>query len=282
MAPYLVLFITFILGPAVFGIWISLHEWDYLLPGKPFVGLDNYGELFASGSRTGASFWRGMTATGIFTALSVPLLVIIPLGIAVLLNKRFRGQKVFRAIYFAPYALGVAVIGILFRFILDPNVGLLNYYLGEAGLPDDVPWTTDSPWVWVTLVGVTVWWTLGFNTIIYLAGLQDIPSDHYDSARVDGANGWQLFRHITLPGLRQVLVFVLTITILASANVFGQAYLITRGGPANQTKTAIWHIADEGLRSFNMGDAASMSYMLAAFLIVIAVLNFKFFGQRND
>ncbi|MGH2821201.1 MAG: carbohydrate ABC transporter permease, partial [Actinomycetota bacterium] len=138
LAPFLALFGTFILAPAVLGIGVSLFEYDYLLPGAPpFVGLENYGELFADGSQTGARFWQSMKATGIFTIFSVPLLVVVPLIVAVVLNQRFRGQKVFRAVYFMPYALGIAVVGILFRFVFDPNVGLFNYYLGQIGLPDD-------------------------------------------------------------------------------------------------------------------------------------------------
>jgi multiple sugar transport system permease protein len=282
MAPYLTLFLIFVLIPAGFGIWISLHNWDYLLPGKPWVGLQNYANLFTPGSSTFEPFWQSMEATGKFTLYSVPLLVVIPLLIALILNQSFPGRGFFRAMYFAPYVLGVAVIGILWRFLLDPNVGLVNYYLGQLGLPDNIPWTTALPWGWISLVGVTVWWTLGFNAVIYLAGLQDIPRELYEAAKVDGANRWQRFRHVTLPGLRPVLLLVVIITILASANMFGQAFLITQGAPGNETRTAIMYIAEEGLASFRMGNAAAMSYVLAVFLMIISVLNFVFFRQKED
>jgi len=282
MAPYLVLFFTFVLAPVVYGFWISLHEWDYLLPGKPFVGLQNYVELFTPGSVTSGPFWKSMEATGKFTLYSAPLLVLVPLGVALILNRKFPGRTFFRAVYFAPYVLGVAVVAVLWRFLLDPNIGLVNYYLGRLGLPDGIPWTTAVPWVWVTLVGVTVWWTLGFNAVIYLAGLQDIPRELYDAASVDGANAWQRFLHVTIPGLRPVLLFVVTVTILASANMFGQSYLITNGGPGDDTRTAIYYIAETGLRQFNMGSASAMSFMLALFLILISIVNFAFFRQRED
>jgi multiple sugar transport system permease protein len=136
------------------------------------------------------------------------------------------------------------------------------------------------PWAWISLVGMTVWWTLGFNAIIYLAGLQDISADLYEAAEVDGANKWQQFRYITLPGLRPVLLFVLTVTILASANMFGQSYLVTQGGPANETRTAIMYIAQTGLREFRQGAAAAMGYILAVALILISLLNFRLF--RTD
>jgi len=282
LAPYLVVFGVFVLVPAVYGLWISLHSWDYLLPGKPFVGLENYTELFSSVSRYGPDFWESMRATGIFTVTSVPLLVTVPLGVAVVLNQQFPGRALFRAVYFAPYVLGVAVIGVLWRFLLDPNVGVMNFYLGKLGLPDNIPWTTALPWGWVSLVGPTVWWTLGFNTVIYLAGLQDIPREYYDAAKTDGANAWQSFRHVTLPGLRPVVVFVLTITVLASGIMFGQSRLITQGAPSFETRSAIWFIADTGLSQFQMGDAAAMSYILSLFLIVIAIVIFRFLGRRAD
>jgi multiple sugar transport system permease protein len=131
------------------------------------------------------------------------------------------------------------------------------------------------------LVGVTVWWTLGFNAVIYLAGLQDIDPALYDAAKVDGANRWQRFWHVTLPGLRPVLLFVITITILASANMFGQSYLITEGAPSESTQTAVMYIAEEGLRNYRMGSAAAMSYVLALFLMVISVLNFVFLRRKE-
>jgi multiple sugar transport system permease protein len=282
MAPYLVLFGIFILFPVFYGIWISLHNWDYLLPGKPWVGLQNYVDLFTPGSTTFEPYWQSMEATGKFTLYSVPLLVVIPLLVALILNERFPGRTFFRVIYFAPYVLGVAVIGILWRYLLDTNVGLVNYYLGQLGLPNNIPWSNELPWAWVTLVGSTVWWTLGFNAVIYLAGLQDIDPALYDAAKVDGANRWRRFLHVTLPGLRPILLFVITVTILASANVFGQAYLITEGAPGDETKPAIWYIADQGLRTFKMGSAAAMSYVLALFLAVISVANFALFRYRED
>jgi multiple sugar transport system permease protein len=279
LAPFLLLFVGFVLLPAVYGLWISLFDYNYLLPGKPFVGLQNYIDLFTPGSRDSANFWKSMEATGIFTVLSVPFLLVVPLGVALLLNRAFPGRTFFRAAFFAPYVLGVAVIGVLWRFILEPTIGVVNYYLGLLHLPQPA-WTTSEPWVWVMLVGVTVWWTLGFNSIIYLAGLQDIPGDLYEAASVDGASKWQQFRYVTLPGLRPVLLFVLTVTLLASANMFGQAYIMTQGAPNNDTRTAIMYIAETGLRQNRQGAAAAMGYILAAVLVLISIANFRLF--RND
>jgi multiple sugar transport system permease protein len=281
LAPYLVLFLAFVVGPIVYGLYISLHRYDFTLPNKPFVGLENYIDLFTPDSITFSAFWRAMRATAIFTVTSVPLLLVIPLMIALAMNKKFKGRNLFRALYFAPYVLGVAVIAILWRYLLDANIGLVNYYLGLLGLPDDTAWTTSTPAAWFALVGVTVWWTLGFNAVIYLAGLQDIPQELYEAAEMDGANRWQQFRNVTLPGLKPVLSFVTMITIIASANMFGQSYLITRGAPGTETRTAIYQIAETGLRNYQMGAAAAMSYVLTIFLVLLSLVVFWVFRDRD-
>jgi multiple sugar transport system permease protein len=282
LAPFLLIFGTFVLAPAVFGLWMSLHNWDFFLGDRPFVGLANYIELLTSTALVAQQFWESMGATGIFVVLSVPLLMAIPLGLAILLNRRFRGRTFFRAVFFAPYVLGVSVIGLLWQYLLNGNTGLINGYLAQLGVTEAVPWLTGMPWVWVTLVGVTVWWTMGFNSVVYLAGLQSLDEALYDAAKVDGATRWQQFVHVTLPGLRPVILFVLTMTILASANMFGQSYLLTGGNPSNSTRTAIMYIAQVGLEQFRMGLGAAMSYVLALLLIVISALNFVFLRQKES
>jgi multiple sugar transport system permease protein len=279
-APYLVLLLTFVLGPAVFGIWISLHDWDFSLPNKPFIGLQNYKDLFDPTSVTAQPFWHGMRATGIFVVASVPFLVLMPLGIAVLLNRKFPGRTFFRAVIFAPFVLGIAVVGVLFTYLLDAQFGLVNAFLGLFGIPA-IGWITTQPWAWIGLVAMTVWWTLGFNTVIYLAGLQEIPGDQYEAASLDGATSWGQFLHITIPGLRNVLVFIITTTVLASANMFGQSYLVTNGGPGDTTRTAIMVMTQEGLRNFQMGTASAMSYVLALCLAIISIINFFLLRERN-
>jgi len=279
LLPYLVLFLGFVILPALFGLWMSLHNWDFLLPGKPFVGLDNYTALFDSQSVQFEPFWHGMRATAIFTVASVPFLISIPLLLAVLLNRKFPGRTFFRAVFFAPYVLGVAVIGLMWRYLLDPSFGAVNGLLGVFGIPP-VNWITEESWAWVSLVLVTIWWTIGFNAIIYLAGLGDISAEQYEAAELDGASMWQQFRYVTVPGLRPVMVFVITTTILASANMFGQSYLITQGGPGDKTRTAIMEITERGLSQYRMGEASAMSYVLALFLAVIALANFYLTRER--
>jgi multiple sugar transport system permease protein len=280
LLPFLLIFGVFVLFPAVYGLWISLHVWNPLLDVHPFVGLKNFIDLFTPGSLTFGDFWESMGATAIFVVFSVPLLLVLPLAIAILLNRRIRGGTFFRGVFFAPYVLGVAVISVLWRYLLDPQLGVVNAVLGGLGLPSDIPWTVDVPWAWISLVGITVWWTLGFNTVILLAGLKGISPDLYEAASIDGAGPWRKFISVTLPGLRPVMTFVVTVTLLASANMFGQAFLITQGGPGTQTRTAIMYIANQGLVQNQMGAATAMSYVLFAILAVVSVLNFRL--QRDN
>ena len=267
----------FVIFPALWGLWISLHRYDFTLPEKPFIGLDNYTSLIDGSSPWSGVFWESLRNTLFFTALSVPLLLVLPLAIAMVLNQKFAGRNLFRAVYFAPYVLGVAVIAVLWRYLLDTNVGLINYYLGKA-----VPWLTDLPWAWVSLVGVTVWWTLGFNCAIYLAALQEVPRSLYEAAAMDGANTWQKFRNVTLPGIRSVLVFVVSTTIIASMNMFGQSFLMTQGGPGNETRTAIMQISDTGLRQFDSGMASAMSMIFMFFLVIISGSVFWLTNRNSD
>jgi len=276
-APYLVLFVVFVIFPAVWGLWISLHRYDFTLPNKPFIGLENYTSLIDGSSPWSAVFWESLRNTLLFSVLSVPLLLVLPLAIAMVLNQKFAGRNLFRAVYFAPYVLGVAVIAVLWRYLLDTNVGLLNYYLGK-----NIPWLTDVPWAWVSIVGVTVWWTLGFNCAIYLAALQGVPRSLYEAAAMDGASRWQAFRNVTLPGIRSVLVFIVSTTIISSMNMFGQSYLMTAGGPGNETRTAIMQISDTGLRQFDSGMASAMSMIFMFFLVLISGSVFWLSNRDSD
>jgi len=281
MAPYLVLFGVFVILPTLFGLWISLHDYDYTLAEKPFVGLDNFTGLLSGDSPFATPFWDGMQATAIFTLGSVPLLLVLPLLVAMAMNLKFRGRNFFRAMYFAPYVLGVAVIAVLWRYLLDTNIGLVNHYLDLVGLSAVTPWLTQLPWAWISLIGVTIWWTLGFNTVIYLAALQDISPELYEAAKMDGATAMQRFTNVTLPGLRPVLLFVTSVTIIASVNMFGQAYLMTQGGPGQETRTAIYQIAETGLTSFNSGVASAMSLIFSVFLSAVSLAVFFLFRERT-
>ncbi|MEY4970169.1 MAG: hypothetical protein RLZZ277_400 [Actinomycetota bacterium] len=280
LAPYLLLFFSFILLPAINGLRISFYNWDLLFPKKPFVGLKNYIDIFTPDTPSSVQFWPAARATAIFTVSSVPFLILISLGFAVLLNKSFKGRVAMRAIIFAPYLLGAATVGLLWRYVLDPNVGLLNYYLELWGIGRP-PWTNGTPWIWISLVLATIWWTVGYNTVILIAGLQEIPKELYEAAAVDGARGWSQFWNITLPGLRQVMAFVLTTTIISSANVFAQPLLITEGQPGGESRSMIMEISEEAMKEFKFGSASAMSTLFTLSLLLLTAGLFRLFRDKN-
>ena len=278
--PHLLFFALFLAWPLFFGGFTSLFQFDFLRPdNRPFVGLDNYTRLFDPATIQAANFWRSMRATVTFMAVSVPPLVIFAVFLAVLLNNRFRGRNFFRMMFFAPYTLSVTAAAVIWWWLFQ-NQGLVNQGLRAVGLGGE-QWLSSMPEAWIAITIATVWWTIGFNTVIILAALQEIPASLYEAAAIDGASPARRFWHITLPMLRPVLVLVITITLLASANLFGQPYIMTAGGPTQQTETVIFQIYNEGIRRGQMGSAAAMSIIVAAILLVLTALNFKFFGKSE-
>jgi len=281
IAPHLLFFAAFLGWPFLYGIYISLFRFDFLQPNnRPFVGLKNYTNLFDPKSVQFDTFWNSLGNTGEFILWSVLPLVGIALLLAVLLNRNYPGRGLFRTIFFAPYTLSVTVASVLWWWIFQ-QTGLVNQAIQAVGLKP-ISWLGDLPSAWIAITVATVWWTIGFNTIIFLTALQEIPKSLYEAASLDGANSRQQFFLITIPNLRSVLVFVLTITLIASANLFGQPYLMTKGGPADGTQTVIYRIFFEGILRGQMGTAAAMSIFVALLLLILTTLNFKFFGATEE
>ncbi len=284
--PHLIFFGAFILWPLINGLIISVQQYDYLRPEQnKFVGLQNYTDLFSPGTLTTDEFWDSLKNTAIFVLISVPPLVVIPLLLAVLLNSKIPGRNLFRGIYFAPWVLSVTVVGLLWWWIFQSSGGLINYYLKDWGMTPP-RWLSSLPWAWISILVATVWWTIGFNMIILLAALQDIPDQLYEAASLDGATPLQTFFRITVPMLRPVLLFVVTITIIASFNLFGQPFLMTNGGPSQANGTGattpvMYRIYVQGFVRPFQGSAAAMSFVVAAIMIVFSYLNFKVFRQRE-
>ncbi len=282
IAPHLVFFGGFLLWPFFYGIYTSLFEYDFLRPERrPFVGLENYRNLIDPDSIQYDDFWRSMRNTGEFLVWSVPPLVLVALLLAVLLNGRYRGRNVFRTLFFAPYALSATAASVLWWWIFQPTGGLLSHFLAKLGV-DSPNWLASMPEAWAAITIATVWWTIGFNTIIFLAALQDIPAVLYEAAAIDGAGPRQQFLRITLPLLRPVLVLVLTITLIASANLFAQPYVMTGGGPLQRTEPIIYRIYVEGVQRNQMGSAAAMSVVVASLLLILTFINFRLFGKRGQ
>ena len=281
--PHLIFFVAFLGYPFFYGIYISLFDFDFLRPEyRPFVGLQNYANLLInSGSIQFSDFWRAIGNTAWFLLYSVPPLVILALLLAVLLNGKYPGRNLFRGLYFAPYALSVTVAAVLWRWLFEQG-GLIDTYWQSLHLPG-VSWLGAQPWAWIAITVCTVWWTIGYNTVIFLTALQDIPESVYEAAAIDGANSFQQFFSITIPMLRPVLVFVITITLIASANLFGQSYIMT--GTQSRvigTESIVQKIYDEGILQNRMGSAAAMSVFVAAVLLILTTINFRVFGRSEE
>jgi len=214
IAPHFLLFAAFILFPFFFGVYISVFDYFGGRAG-PFVGLRWYQQLFDPESLQFPRFWNSVWNTILFVVMSTPLQVGVALGLASLLNQKLRGRNVFRGIYFVPWTLSVAVVGLTWWWMFNGNAGFVTLFMSDTfGWSPN--WLATNPWAWITILVATLWWTIGFNTIILLAGMQAISADLYEAASIDGANKWQQFRAITLPSLRPILLLVVTLQIIAS------------------------------------------------------------------
>ncbi len=284
--PHLLFFIVFLAYPFFNAIAISFQDYSYLRPeATRFLGLQNYINIFTPNTPEFQTFWNALGNTVQFVLYSVPLLVVIPLLLAVLLNTKTPGRNFFRAIYFMPWVLSVAVVGLLWWWIFQDQGGLINFYLSKTGF-EPPQWLSTLPWAWVSIVVATVWWTIGFNTIILLAGLQDIPDYLYEAASLDGATGIRAFWNITVPMLRAVLLFIIITSIIASFNLFGQPFIMTGGGPSQAggggaTEPVMVRIYNEGFVRNFQGSAAAMSVIVAAIMIAVSYINFRFFRVRD-
>jgi multiple sugar transport system permease protein len=263
-APFFVLFALFLFWPVLSALRTSLFD-DSLVASSSWAGLDNYRELLGD-----PNFWAAMWHTAFFTLLSVPPLVALPLGLALLVSRVSRMQWLFRLAFFAPYVLPVSVVVLVWNWIYQPGFGLINSYLTGIGL-GEVNWLGQPGVAMVSAVIATVWWTLGFNFVLYLAGLQEIPRELYEAAATEGARPGQQIRHITLPLLSSTMILVTTLQVIASLKVFDQIYLLQLGtpGPENSTRPAIQYIYEAGFTQYRIGYASAMSF--AFFLVVVAV-----------
>lgn len=274
MSPYLVVFLLFLFLPALSGVVISFTDWEIL--GTPnWVGFENFAYIF--GDRM---FWRAMTNTLVFTVLTVIPMVVGGLLFAVLFNEKLRGRVIARTVIFLPYAVMVTIVGILWRWIYDKNFGLANYYLGEFKL-DPVSWLTSPQVALIAVAITTVWWQIGTNTIIYLAGLQEIPEDLYEASKVDGATALQRFVFITVPSLRLIHIFVIPLSVISSMRVFGQVLVMTQGGPIGSTYTLVQHLYSVGWINLRQGEAAAIGLLLFLITFLLTVMQLYAFGALD-
>ena len=225
------------------------------------------------------AFWASVQHTLAFTAISTPILVGLGLAMALALHGSHRGTGIYQAAFFLPYVLPISAVTLIWSYLLNPDRGLIASVLGFVGL-EPIAWLSDPDLAMWGIVLTTVWWSAGFNLVLFLAGLQDIDPSLYEAASLDGAGRWQTFRHITLPGLTQVSVLVSVTQLIASFQVFGQVYIMTRGGPGDATRVLIQHIYEAGFRDLQLGYAAAVSLFLFAVMAVVSAVQFKLVSRE--
>ena len=275
LAPSFVLLNLFTLAPLAFAAWLSLHRWSLLDVARPFVGFDNYLRLLAN-----ASWWNAVWNTALFS-LHVPVAMAIALGLALLVEKPRRGILALRAAFFLPSITSLVAIAIAWQWMLHDEYGLFNWLLSLVGL-GTVRWLTSPRTALLAIMMLSVWMVVGYQIVLFQAGLAAIPRELYDAARIDGAGPWRRFRHVTLPGLRHTLFFVLVTSVIGSFQVFGAVYVMTEGGPLHATDVAVYHIYEEAWEYFRFGEAAAMSWVLFALIFLVSWVHFRLLERRVE
>jgi multiple sugar transport system permease protein len=258
--------------PGVFSFYLSFHEWNILEPEKPFVGLENYRRL-VNDRRVIQSIWN----TIYYTVVSVPATLFLSLLVALLLNNEIRGRGLFRTLYYLPVVTSGVAVAVVWKWIFNGDFGLINYYLIQAGIiSEPIRWLTDPNLAMPSVIIVSVWGGVGGAMIIYLAGLQAIPEEMYDAAKVDGAGPVRILFSITIPLLAPATFFLLITSIIGAFQQFGLPYLLTAGGPVGRTTTIAYYLYNSAFKNFEMGYAAAMSYVLFAMIFVFTLLHMRY------
>lgn len=265
-AAAIVIIGAFVFYPAFYALYMSFTNATGF--NKPrFIGLENYAKLF-----TNEDALRALANTAIYTVLYMPLLIIVALAVAMLLNRDdlpLRGF--FRSAIFLPFVISMAVAAMAWQFILDPNLGFLPYWLSKIGIPmGDVLGSTT--WALPTVTVVGVWKNFGYFMVIFLAGLQGVSHELYEAAELDGCGPWRKFTAVTLPGLRSTMTYVVIMALIQSFQAFDQIYVMTSGGPDHMTETVVYRIYTEGFRNFHLGAASALSYVLLIFTFIVGVI----------
>jgi multiple sugar transport system permease protein len=273
-SPYLALFAVFLLYPLVKGLYMSLFEWNFLTPSEStFIGMENYVRLIED-----PTFWNALWNTLEFVGLSVPLIVGLSLILALGLNKELMGSRLLRFLYFSPYVPTIAVVGLIWvQMFAEGGIGtmLLGSFIQGSPLNSEF-------WAMPAIVITTVWWQTGFYFAVLLAARQNVPERLYESARLDGAGPWRMFRDITLPNMKSGLLFVVVASTIFQFQVFGQPYLMTKGGPSGETQTLVYYLYQLGFETRELGFGAAVGYTLLAILILVSVLNYYIVGTNNE
>jgi multiple sugar transport system permease protein len=273
LLPYLLIFSIFRFIPSVGGLVVSFFKWS--LGGDPkFIGIDNYVNLAQDGS-----FYTSIRNTLSFFVLTVPVLVVASLLLAMLLNQKLAGRRVMRTISIIPYVLIPSIVGIMWNWMFDNNFGLLNYYIKKLG-GSPVFWLTDERFALIAVSIVVVWTYIGYDMILFLAGLQGIPKETYEAAEVDGASTVQVFWHITLPLLKPVTMMVSTLTLVNVVQLFDQIYVMTNGGPGTSTLTMVQYMYTSAFTNYELGYGSAIEVVILVMLMVLITVQNRI-GNRE-
>ncbi len=273
LAPSLMILLVFVLVPVIFSLYLSFHHWNVISVTKPFIGLENYKELFQD-----SLFWKAFKNTFVYS-LHVPLGMAIALGIAMLLNRKIRGVNIFRTLFFLPSISSFVAVALVWKLMYHPQFGLGNYILNFFGI-SGFSWLDDPSTALFSVMIMSIWLGIGYQMVIFLAGLQGIPTELYESALTEGASAWQQFRHITLPLLKPTTFFILVTSLIGSFQVFALVYVMTKGGPLQSTDVIVYHIYQNAWDYLQMGYASAMSWVLFIVIMVITWVQFKFLGKK--
>jgi len=276
LAPFTLFYVIFLIGPTIYMFVLSFFNTSIVKSGiGSFAGAANYAEML-----TRSDFWSSMWHTVQFTIYTVPPLVILAFVFAVLANRVSRAQWFFRLAFFLPFVLPSASIGLIWVFIFTPDTGLfaqIQTWLG--GTPVAV--LADPNFAMVGIALATIWWTIGFNFVLYLAGLQDIPRELYEAAAIDGASSWQQIRYVTIPMLSRTTTLVILLQIIASLKIFDQVYLMTSGGPGISTQVVLGLITGTAFTDYRVGAASAASVLLFILIVIIALIRQLFDRQQG-
>ncbi|MYU34142.1 ABC transporter permease subunit [Streptomyces sp. SID8358] len=268
VAPFLAVYAVFLIWPLISGVGISLTSENITGSGGEFVGLDNYAEAIRDGE-----VWSSLWNTVWFTVLSTVPLVLVGLGLALLAHQLRVVQWLWRLSWFAPFLLPSGVVCLLFAQMVFPSgFGLADQLLASVGLEPGIGWLSDERYAVLSVVATTVWWTVGFNFLLYLAALQAVPAHLYEAAELDGAGAWKRLAHITLPLLRRTTVLVVVLQVLASLKIFDQVYIMTGGGPDDSTRPILQYVYQQGFTGYRIGYASAVSYIFFALVLTVSLV----------
>jgi multiple sugar transport system permease protein len=277
ISPGLIIFSIFTIFALLFAFYLTFHEWNLIQADKPFVGLDNYARMIED-----EKFHRSILNTFYFTGASVPLTMTIGLLLALLLNQGIRGRGFFRTMFFLPIVTPFVVVAIIWKWIYNGDFGLLNYYLLQGGIiREPLLWLADKDLAMPAVIMMSVWSGIGFSMVIYLAGLQGIPQELHEAAKVDGAGSWQRLWHVTLPQLAPTTLFLLVMGIIGSLQVFTQIYIMTKGGPVERTTTMVYFIYKAAFNFYEMGYATTLAFVLFAITLVFTAIQLRLYRRAE-